>query len=708
MRIVKTLCLLVGLILLLAACASGSLTANPATVPATQMAGSPTSMGGPSAAMTMAPGAATPAQGTVSAGATQQVAAGQQGYSQSCAVCHGADLQGGTGPSLGPQYVALLGNAGQLVDFTARQMPLTAPGSLTQQQYYDIVAFILDKDGLLPAGTTLTTQNASTIQLTAPQQTTPTGSAATTATPAVQQPVMVAVARIPSVGNVLVDSQGFSLYYNTNDEPAHSTCTGQCADQWPPLMVPQGAQPATAPGVAGQIGVFQRPDGTYQVTYTNPPNYDQVPLYSYFNDIEPGDRNGNLLYGTWYNIVLSATTGTVTPGPAVPGRGVAALGVADYLLNCSTCHGIEGQGVDAPPLRNSQYIQTAGDQAIYNVIVNGFPGTQMPAWLLANGGPLVAAQINNIVAYLHTLQGVSPVPPVSPAPPEPTETPLPPGAPTPEPARPSESGGPGTAATLTGNVDQGRPMFGSYCALCHGPEGVLGISNPDTDDLSVPPLNPIDPTLIDPDPKIFAVNVDLFIEHGSIPEGEGPLLLMPPFGDSNMLTQQQIADIIAYVISLNSVTLAGTPVSTATPGPAFTATLMPTPPAQATVTGAAAPQVAAGQQVYTQDCAVCHGANLQGVSGPPLAQSAFSFLGNAKALLDFISQQMPLSAPGSLSAQQFDDVTAFILDRNGLLPSGTTLTAQNAATISLTAPAAPTPTPAGARQPDGLHDIPTL
>jgi hypothetical protein len=67
----------------------------------------------------------------------------------------------------------------------------------------------------------------------------------------------------------------------------------------------------------------------------------------------------------------------------------------------------------------------------------------------------------------------------------------------------------------------------------------------------VPPLNPIDPTIFNSDPKIFATNVDLFIEHGSIPEGPNPQILMPRFGDAKMLTQETIADIIAYMLAVN-------------------------------------------------------------------------------------------------------------------------------------------------------------
>ncbi len=241
--------------------------------------------------------------------------------------------------------------------------------------------------------------------------------------------------------------------------------------------------------------------------------------------------------------------------PAVPAATVptsAALGAPIFFEHCTLCHGLLGQGGIGLPLRNSQYIQTGGDTAIFGTIANGRPGTEMPAWLQANGGPLTAAQITNVVAYLHTLQNVSPVPKPTAALPEPTETPQPANAPTPEPARPSNPGGPGQAATITGDATRGKAYFGQFCSVCHGPEGVQGLPNPDSDDGSVPALNPIDETIANTDPKIFAANVDLFIQHGSVPEGKNPMLMMPPFGDSNMLTQQQIADLIAYIISLNS------------------------------------------------------------------------------------------------------------------------------------------------------------
>ncbi len=123
--------------------------------------------------------------------------------------------------------------------------------------------------------------------------------------------------------------------------------------------------------------------------------------------------------------------------------------------------------------------------------------------------------------------------------------------PTEEPAQPSNAGGPGPAVNLTGNAANGATIYATSCQVCHGPQGKGGVPNPGSADGTVPPLNPIDDTIANKDPKTFATNVDLFIEHGSKPEGANPALQMPAWGDTKALSPQQIADVIAYIISLN-------------------------------------------------------------------------------------------------------------------------------------------------------------
>jgi mono/diheme cytochrome c family protein len=118
-------------------------------------------------------------------------------------------------------------------------------------------------------------------------------------------------------------------------------------------------------------------------------------------------------------------------------------------------------------------------------------------------------------------------------------------------ARPSNPGGPGEAVNLTGDPKKGAEVFSAKCITCHNVEGKGGIPNPGSSDGTVPPLNPIDPTMVSKDYKTFATNIDLFIQHGSTPEGKNPAMKMAAWGDEKLLTQQQIADVIAYVIELN-------------------------------------------------------------------------------------------------------------------------------------------------------------
>ncbi len=117
--------------------------------------------------------------------------------------------------------------------------------------------------------------------------------------------------------------------------------------------------------------------------------------------------------------------------------------------------------------------------------------------------------------------------------------------------KPSNAGGPGPALQLTGDATAGATVFTANCVACHGDQGKGGIVNAGSTDGTVPSLNPVDPALKNSDKKVFAQNIDLFVEHGSTPAGTSPALSMLPFGDNKTLTPQQIADVIAYVISLN-------------------------------------------------------------------------------------------------------------------------------------------------------------
>ena len=95
------------------------------------------------------PTATTRAQGALQA----QVASGAALYAEWCALCHGLDGEGGEGPALAaPREIAAFRTAGRLFDFISTSMPQDFPGLLTDPEYYDLVAFLLDWNGLNPDG----------------------------------------------------------------------------------------------------------------------------------------------------------------------------------------------------------------------------------------------------------------------------------------------------------------------------------------------------------------------------------------------------------------------------------------------------------------------------------------------------------------------------------------------------------------------------
>jgi mono/diheme cytochrome c family protein len=85
-------------------------------------------------------------------------------------------------------------------------------------------------------------------------------------------------------------------------------------------------------------------------------------------------------------------------------------------------------------------------------------------------------------------------------------------------------------------------------------------------------------------------------------------------------------------------------------------------------------QAASGAKVYQKACASCHGAKLQGGMGPALVGKQFWLTYGGKkvsTLWSNVHTQMPMSAPGSVSAKNSIDIMAFLLQKNGV-PAGST------------------------------------
>jgi mono/diheme cytochrome c family protein len=95
---------------------------------------------------------------------------------------------------------------------------------------------------------------------------------------------------------------------------------------------------------------------------------------------------------------------------ALQSQDTALMGSGQQLwgLNCAACHGLNGQGVDAPALNSQEFFQGTSDEQIAGIVRGGVPGTAMPAWWNEYGGPLTDQQIAEVVAYIRSWEKTAP------------------------------------------------------------------------------------------------------------------------------------------------------------------------------------------------------------------------------------------------------------------------------------------------------------
>ncbi len=120
--------------------------------------------------------------------------------------------------------------------------------------------------------------------------------------------------RKTTLGLILVNSRGHTLYLFAKDRNGKSACTGGCAKFWPPLLS-QG-KPSAGSGVKPSLlGTTSRSNGSRQVTY------NKHPLYTYVLDKRAGQTKGEGIsaFGArWYAVsargraVVKASTTTST------------------------------------------------------------------------------------------------------------------------------------------------------------------------------------------------------------------------------------------------------------------------------------------------------------------------------------------------------------------------------------------------------------
>ena len=137
----------------------------------------------------------------------------------------------------------------------------------------------------------------------------------------------VAVGETDELGQFLTDAEGMTLYLFTKDEPGKSNCYDQCAENWPPFMADSTTLPE---GVAGELTVVARDDGTEQLAYNG------WPLYYWVQDQAPGDTTGQGVGDVWY--VVEIADETTPPAPpmeepaASPAASPAAMGGVEVSL----------------------------------------------------------------------------------------------------------------------------------------------------------------------------------------------------------------------------------------------------------------------------------------------------------------------------------------------------------------------------------------
>jgi mono/diheme cytochrome c family protein len=127
------------------------------------------------------------------------------------------------------------------------------------------------------------------------------------------------------------------------------------------------------------------------------------------------------------------------------------LGASLYAENCVVCHGEQGRGrVGAELAKDWPSIRP--DLTVRTIIARGVPGSLMPAWSQANGGPLTEEEIDALTAYILSWQ-TGGAPQVTP---RPTATLHPALTP---------------PAQVEGDTAHGAALYAENCDMCHGPNG---------------------------------------------------------------------------------------------------------------------------------------------------------------------------------------------------------------------------------------------
>jgi len=127
------------------------------------------------------------------------------------------------------------------------------------------------------------------------------------------------------------------------------------------------------------------------------------------------------------------------------------LGARLFAENCAVCHGASGEGRIGATLAKD-WPSIRPDLTVTTIIAEGIPGSPMPAWSQANGGPLTETEIDALVTYILSWQ-TGGRPQITSGPPP---TPRPPISPVPN---------------VVGDPNRGAVLFDENCVVCHGTRG---------------------------------------------------------------------------------------------------------------------------------------------------------------------------------------------------------------------------------------------
>ncbi len=268
-----------------------------------------------------------------------------------------------------------------------------------------------------------------------------------------------------------------------------------------------------------------------------------------------------------------AASAASTPGLAKPeagqtnsfaSTGDSQEGKALFVSSgCVTCHKIEGNGGTAgPDLSNEAKLGRASEWLIKQITdpAKHNPSTKMPAH-----SNLTQSQLKGLADFILNPSSSPTAPSAgtasnaekqsSASSAKPAQDEQSTANASPSSAQPSVSAqeAPVTVVKMIGDPKRGTILFDLDCAKCHGKAGEGKVPNPGSQAGVVSPLAPISRGLFSDDPVVFAENIDRFIQHGATPPGPAPALQMPAFGTTHSLTLPEIANIEAYVLSLNGV-----------------------------------------------------------------------------------------------------------------------------------------------------------